>query len=102
MFSLRTPLYAKGTFKDPKIGPQKGPLALKAGAALALATIVAPVAAILPLINVDRAPDTDCGAVMAEAQAVRKAPKAPATNAPAKKVTEVEIKKAQQEKKQAR
>jgi len=99
IFSLRTPLYAQGTFKDPKIGPQKGPLALKAGAAVALATVVAPVAAILPLINVDRAPDTDCGAVMAEAKAVRKTAKSPATNAPAKKVTEAEIKKAQQEKK---
>ena len=99
IFSLRTPLYAQGTFKEPKIGPQKGPLALKAGAAVALATVVAPVAAILPLINVDRAPDTDCGAVMAEAKAVRKTAKSPATNAPAKKVTEAEIKKAQQEKK---
>lgn len=99
VFSLRTPLYAKGTFKEPKVGPQKGPLALKAGAAVALATVVAPVAAILPLINVDRAPDTDCAAVMAEAKAVRKAPKSPATNAPAKKVTEADIKKAQQEKK---
>ena len=99
IFSLRTPLYAKGTFKEPKVGPQKGPLALKAGAAVALATVVAPVAAILPLINVDRAPDTDCAAVMAEAKAVRKAPKSPATNAPAKKVTEADIKKAQQEKK---
>ncbi|OBV40032.1 AsmA family protein [Janthinobacterium psychrotolerans] len=99
VFSLRTPLYAQGTFKDPKIGPQKGPLALKAGAAVALATVVAPVAAILPLINVDRAPDTDCGAVMAEAKAARKSARSPATNAPAKKVTEAEIKKAQQEKK---
>ncbi|KAB8042209.1 AsmA family protein [Janthinobacterium aquaticum] len=99
IISLRTPLYAKGTFKDPQVGPQKGPLALKAGAAVALATVVAPVAALIPLINVDRAPDTDCAAVMAEARAVRKAPKAPATNAPAKKVTEAEIKKAQQEKK---
>ena len=99
VFSLRTPLYAQGTFKEPKVGPQKGPLALKAGAAVALATVVAPVAAILPLINVDRAPDTDCGAVMAAAKAVRKTAKSPATNAPAKKVTEAEIKKAQQEKK---
>ncbi len=99
VFSLRTPLYAQGTFKEPKIGPQKGPLALKAGAAVALATVLAPVAAILPLINVDRAPDTDCGAVMAEAKAVRKSAKSPATNAPAKKVTEAEIREAQQAKK---
>ncbi|PVX34732.1 AsmA family protein [Janthinobacterium sp. 78] len=96
IITLRTPLYAKGTFKNPDVGPQKGPLALKAGAAVALATIVTPLAALLPLVNVDKAPDTDCAAVMAQANATRKAPTSPATNAPAKKVSEAEIKKAQQ------
>ena len=99
IITLRTPLYAKGTFKNPDVGPQKGPLALKAGAAVALATVVTPLAALLPLVNVDKAPDTDCAAVMAQANATRKAPASPATNAPAKKVSEAEIRKAQQEKK---
>ena len=99
IITLRTPLYAKGTFKNPDVGPQKGPLALKAGAAVALATIVTPLAALLPLVNVDKAPDTDCAAVMAQAKATRKNPTSPATHAPAKKVSEAEIKKAQQEKK---
>ena len=99
IITLRTPLYAKGTFKNPDVGPQKGPLALKAGAAVALATIVTPLAALLPLVNVDKAPDTDCAAVMAQANATRKAPTSPATKAPAKKVSEADIKKAQQEKK---
>ena len=99
IITLRTPLYAKGTFKNPDVGPQKGPLALKAGAAVALATAVTPLAALLPLVNVDKAPDTDCAAVMAQANATRKAPTSPATNAPAKQVSEAEIKKAQQEKK---
>ncbi|MFZ4876349.1 AsmA family protein [Janthinobacterium sp. Mn2066] len=99
IISLRTPLYAKGTFKNPDVGPQKGPLALKAGAAIALATVVAPVAALLPLVNIDKAPDTDCAAIMAQATATRQHPTSPATNAPAKKVSEAEIKKAQQEKK---
>ncbi len=75
------------------------PLALKAGAAVALATVVTPLAALLPQVNVDKAPDKDCAAVMAQANATRKAPTSPATNAPAKKVSEAEIKKAQQEKK---
>ena len=99
IITLRTPLYAKGTFKNPDVGPQKGPLALKAGAAVALATIVTPLAALLPLVNIDKAPDTDCAAVMAQANATRKNPTSPATNAPAKKVSEADIKKAQQEKK---
>jgi hypothetical protein len=67
------------------VGPQKGPLALKAGAAVALATVVTPLAALLPLVNVDKAPDTDCAAVMAQANATRKNPTSPATHAPAKR-----------------
>jgi len=61
VLSLRTPLYARGSFTDPKVGPQVGPLALKAGAAVALAAVT-PIAALLPLINIDKAPDTNCGA----------------------------------------
>ncbi|MBD8724159.1 AsmA family protein [Oxalobacteraceae sp. CFBP 13708] len=71
ILSLRTPLYARGTFKDPKVGPHAGPLALKAGAAVALAAIN-PLAALLPLINVDKAPDTNCGA---EIRAAKEPPK---------------------------
>ena len=71
ILSLRTPLYARGTFTDPKVGPHAGPLALKAGAAVALAAIN-PLAALLPLINIDKAPDTNCGA---EISAAKQAPK---------------------------
>ncbi|WP_312518000.1 AsmA family protein [Massilia sp.] len=66
VLSLRTPLYARGSFTDPKVGPHVGPLALKGGAAVALAAVT-PVAALIPLINVDRAPDTNCGAEIAAA-----------------------------------
>ncbi|TWI69493.1 hypothetical protein IP91_00562 [Pseudoduganella lurida] len=79
IFSLRTPLYAKGTFADPKVGPHAGPLALKAGAAVALAAIN-PLAAILPLVNVDKAPDTNCGAEISRAEKtpqMRETPKKP-------------------------
>ncbi|MES2739896.1 MAG: AsmA family protein [Pseudomonadota bacterium] len=97
VFSLRSPLYAKGTFSKPDIGPYKGPLALKAGAAVALAA-VAPVAALLPLVNVGNVPDTDCAAALAKATETRRAPKSEATAAPAAPVTEKQVKKAQQEK----
>lgn len=66
ILTLRTPLYARGTFTDPKVGPHAGPLALKAGAAVALAAVT-PLAALLPLVNVDKAPDTNCGAEIAAA-----------------------------------
>ncbi|MYM84959.1 AsmA family protein [Duganella sp. FT50W] len=68
--SLRTPLYARGTFTDPKVGPQAGPLALKAGAAVALAT-VAPLAAVIPLINTGKVDPVDCKALLAEANKTR-------------------------------
>jgi uncharacterized protein involved in outer membrane biogenesis len=67
IFTLRTPLYAKGTFADPDVGPYKTPIAIKAGAAIALAT-VSPLAAILPLVDVSKVPDTDCATAIAEAR----------------------------------
>ena len=75
IFTLRTPLYAKGTFANPDVGPYKGPIALKAGAAIALAS-VSPLAALLPLVNVTKVPDTDCAGAIAQAE------KAPAVNTP--------------------
>jgi uncharacterized protein involved in outer membrane biogenesis len=71
IISLRTPLYARGTFTNPDVGPQKGPLALKAGAAVALATIVNPVAAIIPLINPGKVDPVDCPALLAQANQTR-------------------------------
>jgi uncharacterized protein involved in outer membrane biogenesis len=70
IISLRTPLYAKGTFKSGR-GPQKGPLALKAGAAVALATIVNPAAAIIPLVNPGKVDPVDCTALLAQANQTR-------------------------------
>ncbi|MBC8862955.1 hypothetical protein IAI12_32105, partial [Escherichia coli] len=39
IFSLRSPLYAKGTFKNPKVGVDAGALALRAGAMIGLGLI---------------------------------------------------------------
>lgn len=67
ILTLRTPLYAKGTFAHPDVGPYKTPIAIKAGAAALLATIN-PLAAVLPLVNVTKVPDTDCRAAIAAAE----------------------------------
>lgn len=99
IFSLRTPLYAKGTFSNPDVGPYKGPLALKAGAAVALAA-VSPLAAVLPLVNLGKVPDTDCAGAIAAATATRKAPQSEPTRAPAKPVSEAEVRKAERSKKE--
>jgi hypothetical protein len=66
IISLRAPLYVTGPFKKPKIAVDKGVLALKAGGAVALA-IAAPVAALLPLINMGPTEDSACAALLREA-----------------------------------
>jgi uncharacterized protein involved in outer membrane biogenesis len=86
IISLRTPLYARGTFTDPDVGPQKGPLALKAGAALALASIVNPAAALLPLVNPGRVEPVDCASALREASKTRNATKTTSTQVEAPKV----------------
>ncbi|RUL80163.1 AsmA family protein [Dyella choica] len=50
LFSLRSPLYVKGTFKDPDVGVKPGPLLLRGGGAVALAVLAAPAAALLAVI----------------------------------------------------
>jgi len=78
VLSLRSPLYVKGTLKNPDVGVDKGAVALKLGAAVALGA-VAPVAALLPLLNVGT-PQEFAGCAPLEA-AAREKPKAPATRA---------------------
>ncbi|MCP1575337.1 uncharacterized protein involved in outer membrane biogenesis [Herbaspirillum rubrisubalbicans] len=75
IISLRSPLYVKGSFKNPDVGVDKAVLALRAGGALALG-LLAPVTAILPLINIDDDQKADCGQLLEE---VKKAPLLPAT-----------------------
>ncbi|HEU4846244.1 MAG TPA: AsmA family protein [Burkholderiaceae bacterium] len=68
VFSLRAPIYVRGTFKRPDVSVDKGVLALRAGGALALA-VVAPVAAILPLVNAGPGgtPVSGCAPLLAQA-----------------------------------
>jgi uncharacterized protein involved in outer membrane biogenesis len=73
IITLRSPLYVAGSFKSPDVGVNKGVLALKAGGAIALG-VVAPVAGLLPLVNMGAAQQTDCAGLLAEA---RQKPAAP-------------------------
>lgn len=64
-FSLRTPLYVRGTFGDPDIGIEPGPLLLRAGAAV-VAAVAAPAALALIPITVPAADDdTYCKPLLA-------------------------------------
>ena len=59
ILSMRTPLRVSGSFRNPEIALEKGPLALRGGAALALA-LINPLAALIPLIETGPGVDTDC------------------------------------------
>ncbi len=50
VFSLRSPLYVRGTLKNPDVGVHAAPLLLRGGGAVALAVVAAPVAALLAVI----------------------------------------------------
>lgn len=51
IITLRSPLYVKGTFKNPNAGVKAGPLIARGAAAVALGAVVAPAAALLALIS---------------------------------------------------
>lgn len=65
VISLRAPIYVRGTFKDPDVSIDKGTLALRAGGALALA-VMAPVAAIVPLVTTGPAETPACRTLIAQ------------------------------------
>lgn len=81
LISLRSPLYIQGSFKDPDVGVDKGVIALKGGAALALGTAAAPFAALLALINAGPDQDSPCAPLLAQA---KKKPVAPPAGKAAK------------------
>ncbi len=82
-FSLRTPLYVKGSFAAPKVGLEAGPLLLRAGAAVA-AAVVAPAALALVPVTVPAAEDDEnCAALLANANRDVKGGKAGAAPKPA-------------------
>jgi len=65
VLTLRTPLYVHGTFKHPDVGVYKGPLLLRAGAAVVLGVVATPFAALLPLLNPGTTEASDCQAMLA-------------------------------------
>ncbi|MDQ2819708.1 MAG: AsmA family protein [Pseudomonadota bacterium] len=85
VLSLRAPLYVKGPFNKPKISVDKKVLAMKGGAALLLAVIAPPLAAIVPLTQQQADKDVDCAALLADAKVKPVAPP-PGKRVPFKRV----------------
>lgn len=76
--TLRTPLFVKGPFKDPRISVEKGPLARKLGGAVLLA-LLNPLAALVPLLDSgggDTGADTCAQLLQRARQAARDKPPA--------------------------
>ncbi|HJV86666.1 MAG TPA: AsmA family protein [Noviherbaspirillum sp.] len=76
LISLRSPLHLDGTFKKPKVGIDKGTVALKAGSAIALGALAPVAAALIPLVNVGPGEKSECGMLLAQATAKPVAPTA--------------------------
>ncbi|MFL6716405.1 MAG: AsmA family protein, partial [Burkholderiaceae bacterium] len=81
LLSLRSPLYVEGTFKNPDVGVNKTAIALRAGAAVALGTVAAPLAGLLALTHTGPDQDSPCASLLADA---RKDPVAPPAGKSAK------------------
>ncbi|MGK3144027.1 AsmA family protein [Pantoea sp. C2G6] len=64
VFTLRSPLYVRGTFKNPDAGVKTGPLLARGAAAVALGAVVGPAAALLALISPSDNEDNQCSNVL--------------------------------------
>ena len=75
LFSLRSPIHVKGTFRKPDIGIDKGILFARTAGAIGLAVVAAPAAALLPLTAGHLSDDEDrCTPLL---ESMKKAPSAP-------------------------
>jgi uncharacterized protein involved in outer membrane biogenesis len=68
MLRLRTPILVRGTLLEPKIGVQPGKLAAQTAGAVALGTLLTPVAALLAFVDGGLAKDANCAALTAQAE----------------------------------
>ncbi|WP_421414484.1 AsmA family protein [Serratia plymuthica] len=65
VLTLRSPLYVKGTFKNPDAGVKAGPLIARGAAAVALGVVLTPAAALLALVSPSESGDENqCGQIL--------------------------------------
>lgn len=67
--ALRSPIYIRGSFAQPKVGVDQGRLTLRAAGALALG-LVNPLLALIPLVDAGPGQDSDCGQLVTDARAL--------------------------------
>jgi uncharacterized protein involved in outer membrane biogenesis len=66
---LMLPVTATGPITKPKLGVEPGKAIAQGGIAVALGTLLSPLAAILPFVDPGLAKDANCGALVANARA---------------------------------
>ncbi|ARD58552.1 hypothetical protein Y71_00980 [Kosakonia radicincitans DSM 16656] len=64
--TLRSPLYVRGSFKNPQAGVKAGPLIARGAVAAALATLVTPAAALLALISPSEGEQNQCQTILTQ------------------------------------
>ena len=64
LFTLRSPLYVRGSFADPSPGVKAGPLLARGAAALALGVAATPAASLLALVSPTGGEENQCGPVI--------------------------------------
>jgi AsmA protein len=77
--SLNSPLYIRGTFGAPEVGPDMGRLAAR-GAGAILMGILNPLLAVLPLMEEGKGKDSPCGQLIAQARKPAKSKEATAAS----------------------
>jgi uncharacterized protein involved in outer membrane biogenesis len=65
---LRSPIEIHGTLSHPRVGLQAGKLAEQAGGAIALGTLLTPVAALLAFVDPGLAKDANCAALIGQVE----------------------------------
>ncbi len=64
--TLRSPLYVRGSFKNPQAGVKAGPLIARGAVAAALATLVTPAAALLALVSPSEGDENQCRTILSQ------------------------------------
>lgn len=75
LFSLRSPLYVKGSFKKPDAGVHVGPLAARGAGAVALSVLLTPAAGLLALIAPSTNDENHCATLLTEMRKPARAPR---------------------------
>ena len=66
IITLRSPLYVRGTFKNPDAGVKAGPLLARGAVAAALAALVTPAAALLALVSPSEGEANQCRTILSQ------------------------------------